>query len=263
MRQMLHVKLALTVLALFAFLPTCRAQASLAGDWQGALDANGTPMRIVWHVTAGADGTITSTFDNVDQSVMGIKVKTTEVKGSDVTATIDDTVEVNGHEESVRGVYAGKLNADRTEVAGTWTQTDPEQPSMPLIFKHQVTQATSAPPAAGAAPAPATAPASAPAAGQTNLVGDWKGVLMDQLHLVLHITASKDGALAATLDSVDQNANGLLVNSVTLKDGKVSLTVDIVHGTYEGTVSADGNTLDGTWSQGQDLPLKFTRPGAV
>jgi hypothetical protein len=255
MRQIRSVNLVLFALALFVFLPSGRAQASLAGDWQGSLDANGTPMRIVWHVTAGADGAITSTFDNVDQSAFGIKVKTTEVKGSDVTATVDDVVQINGEEVNVKGIYAGKLNADQSEVEGTWTQTDPEQPAMPLTLKYQA-----APAAAASAAAPAAA---APAAAQASLAGDWKGVLMDQLHLVLHITAGKDGVLAATLDSVDQNAPGIPVSSVALKDGKLSLTVDAVHGTYNGTVSADGNAIDGTWSQGQELPLKFTRAGAA
>lgn len=259
MRPM-QLKLVLTAFALIVFLPNCRAQASLAGDWQGVLEANGTPMHIVWHVTAPADGAITSTFDNVDESVMGIKVKTTEVKGSDVTATVDDIVQVNGQEMNIKGVFAGKLNADQTEVAGTWTQTDPEQPPTPLTLKHQAAQAATAP---GSAAAMAPVAAGAAPAGQASLVGDWKGVLMDQLHLVLHITAGKDGALGATLDSLDQNANGIPINSITLKDGKLSMTVDTVHGTYEGTVSNDGNTIDGTWSQGQDLPLKFARAGAA
>ncbi|HEY2858955.1 MAG TPA: hypothetical protein VGJ21_11105 [Terracidiphilus sp.] len=254
MRQMLHVKFALIAIALSVILPNCRAQASLAGDWRGSLDANGTPLRIIWHVTVGADGAISSTFDNVDESIMGIKVKTTEIKGSDVTASVDDTVQVNGQEVNVKGVFAGKLNADQTEVEGTWTQTEPEEPSMPLTLKHQSTQA---------APPPAGAPTAPQGTGQASLVGDWKGVLMDQLHLVLHITAGKDGALAATLDSVDQNAPGILVNAVTLKDGKLSLTVSSVNGAYEGTVSNDGNSIDGTWSQGQDLPLKFTRVGGA
>jgi len=254
MRQMLQLKLALMTLALFIVLPNCRAQASLAGDWQGTLDANGTPMRIAWHVIQGADGVLTSTLDNTDQSILGIKAKTTEVKGSDVTVTVDDTVEANGQELNVRGIFAGKLSTDQSEVDGTWTQTEPEQPVMAVHLKHQA--------AAPAGPA-AAAVASAPTAGQASLVGDWKGVLMDQLHLVLHVTAGKDGALAATLDSLDQNANGILVNTVTLKDGKLSLTVDTVRGTYEGTVSPDGNTIDGTWSQGQDLALKFTRAGAA
>lgn len=95
-----------------------------------------------------------------------------------------------------------------------------------------------------------------------DIVGDWKGALDAggvTLHLVLHVTKGADGALKATLDSVDQGANGIPVNSITLKDSKLSLGVDAVHGTYEGKVSADASTIEGTWSQGQPLTLNFKR----
>ena len=99
-----------------------------------------------------------------------------------------------------------------------------------------------------------------------DITGDWTGALdtgMGTLHLVLHVTKGPDGALKATLDSVDQDANGIPVSSITLKDSKLSLGVDAVHGTYEGTVSADGKSVSGTWSQGKALPLEFKRAGAA
>ena len=97
---------------------------------------------------------------------------------------------------------------------------------------------------------------------QVQIAGDWQGTLNAggaQLRLVLHITAGKDGAFAATLDSVDQGAMAIPVTSVKLKGSKLSLTVDAVHGTYEGTVNKDGSEIDGTWSQGQSLELNFKR----
>ena len=94
---------------------------------------------------------------------------------------------------------------------------------------------------------------------QAQIAGDWQGVLAGQLHLTLHITAGKDSALAATLDSVDQGAMAIPVTSVTLKDSRLSLTVDAVHGTYKGTVNKDGSEIDGTWSQGQPIELNFKR----
>jgi uncharacterized protein len=95
-----------------------------------------------------------------------------------------------------------------------------------------------------------------------DITGDWQGALdtgMSQLHLVLHITKSADGKLGATLDSIDQNAPGIPVAGVTLKDSKLNLDVAAVHGTYDGTVAADGQSIKGTWSQGQALPLEFKR----
>ena len=97
------------------------------------------------------------------------------------------------------------------------------------------------------------------------IAGDWQGTLhagAADLHLVLHISKDDKGGLKATLDSVDQAANGIPVSSITLKDSKLSLGIDAVHGTYEGAVSSDGATISGTWSQGQALPLDFTRSAA-
>jgi len=96
-----------------------------------------------------------------------------------------------------------------------------------------------------------------------DIAGDWQGTLSvsgAELRLVLHITKAPDNTLKATLDSIDQpGANGIPVNSITLKDSTLNLDVEIVHGTYEGKVAADGNTISGTWTQGQALPLEFKR----
>jgi fermentation-respiration switch protein FrsA (DUF1100 family) len=98
-----------------------------------------------------------------------------------------------------------------------------------------------------------------------DIAGDWQGTLntgAGELRLVLHITKAADGTLKATLDSVDQGANGIPVSSIALKSSKLSLGIDAVHGTYEGTVSADGKTISGTWSQGSALALDFKRAAA-
>jgi uncharacterized protein len=66
-----------------------------------------------------------------------------------------------------------------------------------------------------------------------DVTGDWNGKLNAngaELRLVLHITKNTDGTLKATLDSVDQGANGIPVSSATLKDSKLSLKVDAVSG---------------------------------
>jgi len=98
-----------------------------------------------------------------------------------------------------------------------------------------------------------------------DVAGDWQGTLntgAGELRLVLHITKSASGDLKATLDSVDQGVNGILVSSIALKSSKLSLGIDAVHGTYEGTVAADGKTISGTWSQGAPLALDFKRATA-
>jgi fermentation-respiration switch protein FrsA (DUF1100 family) len=99
------------------------------------------------------------------------------------------------------------------------------------------------------------------------IAGDWQATLDaggNKLRLVLHITKAPDKSLKATLDSIDQpGANGIPVGSVLLKDSKLSLGIEIIHGAYEGKVSADGNTITGTWTQQeQNFPLEFKRSTA-
>ncbi len=104
------------------------------------------------------------------------------------------------------------------------------------------------------------------AAYAQNIVGDWQGTLKAgaaELRLVLHITKADDGSLKATLDSVDQGANGIPVNQVTLKDSKLNLNIEAVHGAYEGTVNSDGSEIKGTWAQGSTLPLDFKKSAAA
>jgi hypothetical protein len=108
-----------------------------------------------------------------------------------------------------------------------------------------------------------------PAAGQTvtalGLAGEWKGTLMGQLPLVLHLGVDAKGELTATMDSPSQGANGLVGDKVKLGDG-AALSFDIpeVGGNYTGTVAAGGKTISGTWSQqGHSMPLEWTFAGTA
>jgi hypothetical protein len=94
-----------------------------------------------------------------------------------------------------------------------------------------------------------------------DLTGDWQGTLSAggaNLRLVLHVSKAADGSLKANLDSVDQGVN-IPVNSVTFKDSRLSLSLEMIHGSYEGKISTDGNVISGTWTQGQPFPLDFKR----
>jgi hypothetical protein len=177
--------------------------------------------------------------------VYGIKVKSLSLRGTDLNLTVDDTVQINGQDTKVSGTLVGTVNKEATELTGTFTQTAPQpQPPAQLHLTHGPAQAASA------------------GAGQTSIAGDWAGTLSAggaELRLVVHISSAKDGTFTATMDSLDQGVNGIPINTVTLKDGKLSLTVEAVHGTYEGTVNKDVSEIDGTWSQGQPLALNLKR----
>ncbi len=92
--------------------------------------------------------------------------------------------------------------------------------------------------------------------------GDWDGAVGAggvQLRLVLHLKSTGDKTYTATLDSIDQGANGIPVDKVVLEGDTLKLTVSAVHGSYEGTFNADRTILSGKWTQQATLPLNFKK----
>ena len=104
-----------------------------------------------------------------------------------------------------------------------------------------------------------------PSAAPAGFAGDWAGVLDVgmKLRLVLHLSQA-NGTWSGTMDSIDQSANGIPVDAVTIDGMKLHLDLASIKGAYEGALSADGGTIEGTWSQGgMTWPLKFARGDAA
>ena len=93
------------------------------------------------------------------------------------------------------------------------------------------------------------------------VAGYWLGTLKAgaiELRLVLHVEKKPDGALTATLDSVDQGVTGLKAESVTFADG--TLTVKMRDSSYTGTLQPDGDTIKGNLEQLKvQVPLDLKR----
>jgi len=94
------------------------------------------------------------------------------------------------------------------------------------------------------------------------ITGDYAG-LLGNLHVVLHLQQNAAEALTGTLDSVYQGAKELSCAHVILSGRQLSFEVPVVHGSYKGEASADGKTITGTWNQGSQQPLNFTRQATV
>jgi len=94
-----------------------------------------------------------------------------------------------------------------------------------------------------------------------DIAGDWQGTLKTGagLRVILHITKGDNGGWNAMLYSIDQGPDGIKVDSVTLQGTDVKVSVNQIHGSYEGKLSADGNSIAGTWTQGPPLPLDLQR----
>ena len=99
------------------------------------------------------------------------------------------------------------------------------------------------------------------------VVGDWRGTLTaggQQFRLVLKVTRTPAGGLAATLDSPDQSATDLLLEDVTYADRilRFEFRAGPTPAVFEGALSRDGTEVAGSWQQGVPYPLVFTREGA-
>ena len=108
--------------------------------------------------------------------------------------------------------------------------------------------------------------ATAAAAQSPSIVGRWMGTLdagPQKLRIGLNVTANPSGALSATMDSIDQGAMGIPVDSITVAGDKVEFAIHAIGGSYRGTITG-ARRIEGKWSQGgASLPLDFEPAGAV
>lgn len=98
---------------------------------------------------------------------------------------------------------------------------------------------------------------------EQDVAGTWQGTLDigngRSLRIVLKVSKGDDGSLKAVNYSIDQGGTPLPVSAISLKGSDFDFAVSAVGGKYEGTLSADGNTITGKWTQGNSIPLNFTR----
>ncbi|MEP7352222.1 MAG: TIGR03435 family protein [Acidobacteriota bacterium] len=96
-----------------------------------------------------------------------------------------------------------------------------------------------------------------------DMVGTWQGSLKPpngkELRLVAKIARGANAKLTATFYSIDQAGQPMNAASVIQQDSSIKIDLPSVGGNYEGRLSSDGNTLTGSLTQGQPLPLNLVR----
>lgn len=92
--------------------------------------------------------------------------------------------------------------------------------------------------------------------------GAWRGDLNvngAQLPLIFNIMKASNGSLSATMDSPNQGAKGIPVQTIRLTPDSLYLYVDAISSVYLGKIT-DLKTIDGQWKQGgQSWPLKISK----
>ena len=99
--------------------------------------------------------------------------------------------------------------------------------------------------------------------GDQAIEGSWQGTLEvsgSQLRVVFNISKTPQGTLTATMDSPDQGAKGIPVDSVIFDYGHLILDLKSIAGGYDGNLKQDKSEIEGTWKQGgSSLPLVLKR----
>ncbi|HJX83806.1 MAG TPA: alpha/beta fold hydrolase, partial [Candidatus Angelobacter sp.] len=97
----------------------------------------------------------------------------------------------------------------------------------------------------------------------SDIDGDWYGSLdlgALKLRIVFHVTNTEDG-LTATMDSPDENLNGVRATTVTRNGESLKIELKRIGGVFEGKISQDVTTIAGNYSPqtGGTLPLLLKR----
>lgn len=95
------------------------------------------------------------------------------------------------------------------------------------------------------------------------VLGNWQGKLVSSdgtFRVAVHIWPDKDGKLVGTLDSVDEDTNGIGIASINFKQPDLQFKVPSIEGAYEAKLNAKESAIEGTWTQhGASLPLVLER----
>lgn len=97
------------------------------------------------------------------------------------------------------------------------------------------------------------------------IMGDWQGMLTapKEERVIVHIRKELDGSAQVRMVLIDRRVAdwgaGAQANRVSREGADVRFAFDAVKGTFEGKISADGNWIRGTWSQGNTGPLDLRR----
>jgi uncharacterized protein (TIGR03435 family) len=145
--------------------------------------------------------------------------------------------------------------------ASAQVAAQPDVPSSPAAPQASPPSAVLPPPQ----PAEQNPPSALTPVSSKDVLGIWQGTLHiaqanRDLRTELKITQAAAGEYKVIFYSIDQGGQPFTASKTTFQDGTLTFTLDMIGGKYEGKMSADGNTIAGTWTQGPNpLALVLTR----
>jgi hypothetical protein len=95
-----------------AFTPA-QDRSRIVGNWEGTLDPGAQPKkRIVVHISAAQDGSLSGTIDYPDQETSGIQI----------TAITYKARTLHFECSSIPAFYDGTMDQEHSQITGTWKQ---------------------------------------------------------------------------------------------------------------------------------------------
>jgi uncharacterized protein (TIGR03435 family) len=96
-----------------------------------------------------------------------------------------------------------------------------------------------------------------------DLAGNWQGTLhagAKDLRIIVNVSKGDKDGWSGKMYSIDQGAQAINTSTIKLDGSSFKFTVDMIGGSYEGKLAADGKSIVGNWSQGGNpLPLTLVK----
>lgn len=235
-----RVRTLIVAAAFLSSIPAARAQNAPpdpSGHWQGAIHIPNQEIAIEIDLAKKANGDAVATFTGV--SIKGFPLSDIVFDGASVTFKL----KVDGG-----GAFSAKVSADGKSMAGEFT-TNKGGYTVPFDLA-RIGDATFDP------------PARSPKIGR-ELEGTWTGILEANgvpMRLSLTMANQPDGMATGWMAVLDQGAVDIPVSTISQTASGVNIAVNVVNGSFSGTLNAAGTELAGTWSQGTfAAPLTFQK----
>ena len=105
------------VVLITVWVAALHAQAPITGNWQGTLNV-GQQLRVVVVIANADGGGLRATFYSIDQTAQGMPASAVTLQGNTFRMSLP----------AINGGIEGTLNADRTSISGTFTQSGKSLP---------------------------------------------------------------------------------------------------------------------------------------
>jgi CubicO group peptidase (beta-lactamase class C family) len=217
----------LLVAPMLSFAPSLSAQVTpaIVGDYTATTDSM---LVVILHLRLNAGGALTGSADVPSQSEAGDSLEDIRLDG------LSFSFAITRHYD---GEWKGTVSSDGNSLNGEFIQW---AGSMSMNFVRTF--------------APATKP--------SPIDGIWLGELATgnaPVHIQVVVKSDTAGREFCTVDSPDQQVMGMECANVVFFGTSCSFDIPAFSAHWSGTLSADGNSLNGTLSKGGTAALNFSR----